>query len=50
MLHLPVTTPSAGLLMETGIWPEKERTENSTPMLIYISSTATKKEYHRRLF
>ena len=24
ILQLPVTTPSAGLLMETGIWPAKE--------------------------
>ena len=32
---LPVTTPSTSLLMETGIWPAKERTEYSTLMLIH---------------
>ena len=35
ILQLPVTTPSTGLLMETGIWPAKERKEYSTLMLIY---------------
>ena len=35
ILQLPVTTPSAELLMETGIWPAKERIEYSAPMLIH---------------
>ena len=34
-LHLPLTTPSTGLLMETCIWPAKERIEYSTLMLIH---------------
>ena len=35
ILELPVTTPSTGLLMETGICPAKERIEYSTLMLIH---------------
>ena len=49
--QLPVTTPSTGLLMETGIWPAKERIEYSTLMLtLTVSSTETKNEYRKRLF
>ena len=33
--RVPVTTPSTSLLMETGIWPAKERTEYSTLTLIH---------------
>ena len=35
ILHLPVTTPSTDFLMETGIWPAKERIEYSTLVLIH---------------
>ena len=35
ILRLPLTTPSTELLMETGIWPAKERIEYSTLMLIH---------------
>ena len=35
ILHLPVTTTSTGMHMETGIWLAKERIEYSTLMLIH---------------
>ena len=34
MLQLPVTMPSTGLLIETGVWPANKRIEYSTLMLI----------------
>ena len=50
ILQLPVTTPSTGLLMETGIWPAKERIEYSTLMLIHSIINSNKEGYHKRLF
>ena len=42
ILQLPVTTPSTGLLMETGIWPSKRRIEYSTLMLIHSKINSNK--------
>ena len=42
ILQLPVATPSAGLLTETGIWSAKERIEYSTLMLIYSIMNSNK--------
>ena len=39
---MQVATPSAGLLMETGIWSAKERIEYSTLMLIYSIMNSNK--------
>ena len=42
IVHLPVTTHSTGLLMETGIWPAKERIECSTLTLIHSTIDSNK--------
>ena len=39
MLQLPATTHPYGLLMETGIWPAKERIEYSVLMLIHSNNS-----------
>ena len=33
--HLPKSTPCIGILLETGIWPIKERIEYSTMILFH---------------
>ena len=50
ILQLPAKTSSSGLLMETGIWPAKERIEYSTLMLIHSIINSNKEGYHKRLF
>ena len=49
ILELPITTPSTGLLMETGIWPAKERTEYSTLMLIHSITNSNKERISRKI-
>ena len=48
ILQLPVTTPSNGLLMETGIWPVKERIEYSTLMLIHSIINSNKERISQK--
>ena len=48
ILQLPVTTPSTGLLMETGIWPAKERIEYSTLMLIHSIINSNKERISQK--
>ena len=49
ILQLPVTTSSTGLLMETGIWPEKERIEYSTLMLIHSIISRNKERISQKI-
>ena len=49
ILQLSVTTPSTGLLMETGMWPAKERIEYSTLMLIHSIINSNKKTISRKI-
>ena len=49
ILQLPVTTPSTGLLMETGIWPAKERIEHSTLMLIHSIINSNKERISQKI-
>ena len=48
-LQLPVTTLSTGLLMETGIWPAKERIECSTLMLIHSIINSNKERISQKI-
>ena len=50
-LQLPVTKPSTGLLMlmETGIWPAKERIEYSTLMLIHSIINSNKERISQKI-
>ena len=49
ILQLPVTTPSTGLLMETGIWPAKERIEYSTLMIIHSIINSNKERISQKI-
>ena len=49
ILQLPVTTSFTGLLMETGIWPEKERIEYSTLMLIHSIISSNKERISQKI-
>ena len=49
MLQLPVTTHPYGLLMETGIWPAKERIEYSTLMLIHSIINSNKERISQKI-
>ena len=49
ILQLPVPTPSTGLLMETGIWPAKERIEYSTMMLIHSIINSNKERISQKI-
>ena len=49
ILQLPVTTPSTGLLMETGIWPAKERIEHSTLMIIHSIINSNKERISQKI-
>ena len=49
ILQLPVTTPSTELLMETAIWPPKERIEYSTLMLIHSIINSNKERISQKI-
>ena len=49
ILQLPVTTPSTELLMETAIWPAKERIEYSALMLIHSIINSNKERISQNI-
>ena len=49
ILQLQVTIPSTGLLKETGIWPEKERIEYLTLMLIHSIINSNKESISQKI-
>ena len=49
ILQLPVPTPSTALLMETSIWPAKERIEYSTMMLIHSIINSNKERISQKI-
>ena len=46
---MPITVRSTGLLMETGIWPLKERIEYSTLMLIHSIINSNKDKISQKV-
>ena len=44
-----ITTPSTGLLKETGIWPTKERTEYLTLMLIHSTIDSNRERISQKI-
>ena len=49
ILHLPVTKPSSGMLMETETWTAKERTEYSNLMLIHNIVNSIKEKISQKI-
>ena len=49
IVQLPVATSSTGLLMETGIWPAKERIEYSTLMIIHSIINSNKERISQKI-